>query len=179
MNKLAKAIRFAAKAHKGQFREGEPELPYITHPIDLINKLAYIGEVKDEEILIAAALHDVIEETDVELDRIKEKFGERVAAIVSELTREEPTAEVAASLGEEELRDLRNKMLLDGVKNMGPDARVVKLADRLSNLQAAEKTRPPEKLERYRSQSRQILKIIPRKTNPPLWDAINALANPS
>lgn len=173
MRKLAKAIRFAARSHRNQYREGEPELPYITHPVDLINKLAYIGGIKDEEILIAAALHDVLEETDVDPQKIKDKFGDKVLAVVQELTREEPTREVAESMSEEDLRELRNKHLLDGVKKMGPEARIVKLADRLSNLQAAEKTRTAEKLERYRAQSRQILKIIPRKTNPALWDAIN------
>jgi len=179
MRKLAKAIRFAARAHRGQYREGEPALPYITHPIDLINKLAYIGEVKDEEVLIAAALHDVLEETDADTNKIRDKFGERVLAIVQELTREEPTSEVAEGMTEAALRDLRNKLLLDGVKNMGPEARTVKLADRLSNLIAAEKTREAKKLERYRDQSRKILKLVPRETNPGLWDALDQLVNPA
>lgn len=175
MRKLAKAIRFAARAHRDQYREGAPELPYITHPIDLINRLAYIGEVKDEEILMAAALHDVLEETDITLEVIEEKFGARVAKTVQELTREEPAEKDAKSLSEDALRKLRNKLLLDGVKKMGPEARVVKLADRLSNLVAAEKTRSGEKLERYRAQSREILRIIPRDANPALWDAIDKL----
>lgn len=175
MTKLAKAIRFAAKLHREQFREGEPQLPYITHPVDVINKLAYIGRVTDEDILCAAALHDVLEETEADIEKIEDKFGERVATLVKELTREEPTEKVSKSLSEDALRDLRNTLLLAGVKKMSPEARSVKLADRLSNLQAAEQTRTGEKLERYRAQSRDILKIIPRETSPALWDAIDGM----
>lgn len=178
MEKLAKAIRFAEKAHKGQVREGEPPLPYITHPVDLINKLAYVGRVFDEELLCAAALHDVLEETEEDLGRIEKKFGSRIAVLVKELTRDEPSGKVVSGLSEEALRDLRNKLLLAGVKKMSPEAQTIKLADRLSNLQAAEKTRTPEKLERYRDQSREILKIIPREVNSSLWDAIDSMVVP-
>ncbi|MEQ1934336.1 MAG: HD domain-containing protein, partial [Fimbriimonadaceae bacterium] len=93
MRKLAKAIKFARKAHKGQWRDGEPALPYITHPVEVVNRLAYIGEVQDEDLLCAAALHDVVEETDVTVAQIEARFGPEVARIVSEVTREEPDEE--------------------------------------------------------------------------------------
>lgn len=172
MNMLAKAIKFAAKAHKGQFREGEPPIPYVTHPIDVINKLAYVGGVKDEEILCAAALHDVLEECDVDLIKIEAKFGSEVARIVSEVTREEPTDDIRASLSVEEIYELRNGLLLAEIKAMGPKGQVIKLADRLSNLISAEKTRTPEKLARYQKQAGQMLELISRDVNPALWDAV-------
>lgn len=150
-------------------------LPYITHPIDVINRLAYVGEVKDEEILIAAALHDVLEETEVKPEEIEEKFGSATLALVKELTREEPTEKIARNLSEPALYELRNMLLLSGIRKMSPAAQVVKLADRLSNLSSAEKTRTGLKLERYRTQSRSILEIIPREINPNIWDAIDRI----
>lgn len=175
MRKLAKAIKFAQRAHKDQFREGEPPLPYIAHPVDVINRLAYEGRVLDEDILCAAALHDVLEETEASIEKVEEKFGPRVAGFVKELTREEPTEKVAQSLSEDARYELRNALLLADVKKMGPEAQMVKLADRLSNLSAAEVTREGIKLERYRTQSRAILEIIPRERNAGLWDAIDRI----
>ncbi|MEQ1822423.1 MAG: HD domain-containing protein [Fimbriimonadaceae bacterium] len=172
MKRLAKAIKFASKAHRGQVREGQPELPYITHPIDVINKLAYVGSVTDEDILCAAALHDVIEECEVELATVQAKFGEDVAKIVQEVTREEPTSAVRASLSDDEVYELRNGMLLAEIRSMGKEGQLIKLADRLSNIISAEKTRTPEKLARYQKQAGQMLEIIPREVNPALWDAL-------
>lgn len=175
MKNLAKAIRFAQKAHKDQCRDGEPALPYITHPVDVVNKLAYVGRVLDEDILCVGALHDLLEESDVTLAKIEEKFGTRIATLVNELTREEPSEKLSQTLSEEARYELRNKLLLADVKKMGPEAQVVKLADRLSNLAAAEVTREGVKLDRYRTQSRAILGIIPREKNEALWDAIDRI----
>jgi (p)ppGpp synthase/HD superfamily hydrolase len=172
MKRLAKAIKFANKAHKGQVREGQPELPYITHPIDVINKLAYIGGVTEEDILCAAALHDVIEECEVELATIETRFGPVVAKIVKEVTREEPSPAIRAGLSDDELYELRNGLLLAEIRSMGTEGQLIKLADRLSNIISAEKTRTPEKLARYQKQAGQMLEIIPRNVNPALWDAL-------
>ncbi|MEQ1934568.1 MAG: hypothetical protein ABL962_11950, partial [Fimbriimonadaceae bacterium] len=76
------------------------------------------------------------------------------------------------SLSPEELYDLRNTLLLDEIREMGDEGQTIKLADRLSNLISAEKTRTPEKLSRYHLQAGQMLEIIPRDRNPALWDAI-------
>lgn len=179
MKKLAKAIKFAQKAHKHQWRDGEPALPYITHPVDVVNKLAYVGRVVDEELLCVGALHDLLEETDIELGTIEEKFGSRIASLVKELTREEPSEKLSQTLSEEARYELRNKLLLADVKKMGSEAQVVKLADRLSNLAAAEVTREGLKLERYRTQSREILMLIPRERNGSLWDAIDRILQSS
>lgn len=163
------------EAHRGQDRDGPSPLPYASHPADVVCKLRYIGGVADEDLLAAALLHDVLEETEISSSALRKAFGDRVADLVQELTREEPTAEVAQALSQEELVELRSKLLLEGIAKMSPDAQAIKLADRLSNLEGARITRGPKKLARYEKQSQKILKIIPRKVNPSLWDLIERL----
>lgn len=153
-------------------REGESPLPYITHPVDVVNILRYEGRVVDPDILAAGFLHDLLEETETHRDEIVERFGERVADLVVQLTRDEPNDEVRAALPEAELWELRNQLLLDGISRMSSDAHHVKLADRISNLRGARATREGQRLDRYVAQSRQILERIPREVSPILWDLV-------
>src|SRR5687767_12655486 len=85
-----KALRRAVKAHKNQEREGDFPLPYVTHPVEVVGLLRYEGGVWDEEVLAAAILHDVIEETDLRDKDLRKSFGDRVADLVIQLTRHEP-----------------------------------------------------------------------------------------
>lgn len=171
-SKLQRAVRWAAKLHRGQDREGTSPLPYITHPIDVMNRLRYLAQEEDEEILCAAALHDVVEECGTPFAEIEERFGARVAGLVKELTRQEPTEEETAGLAEDQVAALRSRMLLDEIAEMSADAQRVKLADRLSNLSSYLVTRRGEKLARYVRQSYMMLEIVPREVSPALWDGI-------
>ena len=169
---LAKSLKFATKRHKGQFRDGVDPLPYITHPVDVVNILRYEGSVADPAILAAGFMHDLVEETETTVEEIEARFGSRVAGLVSELTRDEPSDEVRASLPEVELWGLRSQLLLDGIARMSRDAQTVKLADRVSNLRGSKATREGWKLERYITQSRSILERIARDVCPSLWDLV-------
>lgn len=170
--KLQKAVRWAAKQHKNQYRDGEHPLPYITHPIDVLVNLRYVGGVTDEDLMCVAMLHDVVEETGTPLEEIEDRFGLRVRELVQELTRREPTPEETAEKSEEQVWKLRAAMLLKEIARMSPEAKTVKLADRLSNVIEAQRTKKGHKLDRYIAQSRSILGIIPKETNEGLWTAI-------
>lgn len=172
---LHRAIRVAFEAHLGQDRDGRPALPYITHPIDVMLRLRYVARITDEELLAAALLHDVIEEGDWTPEGIEREFGPRVAGLVRELTRREPSPEERRGLTKDELWELRTRLLLEEIRAMSPEAQRIKLADRLSNLEESEIARSPEKRERYRRQSRLILDAIPRESSPELWDRLDAL----
>jgi (p)ppGpp synthase/HD superfamily hydrolase len=171
-SELDKALQFAAKAHSGQMRDGEHALPYAIHPFEVVTNLRYVGGVTSERLLTAAALHDVLEETDVKPSRIKERFGGRVLELVKELTRKEPKKKDTEGMTEEEIWQLRSSMLLTEIAKMSREAQTVKLADRLSNLREANLTRSGERLERYRVQSYEILETVPEEVNAPLWNAI-------
>jgi len=170
--KLHKAVRFAAKAHKRQDRDGKSPLPYVTHPIEVLSLVRYQADVVDEEILCAAALHDIVEETEYDLSDIADRFGSRVAGLVKELTREEPET---MGLPEAEVAKIRNSVMMAEIDRMSDEAKIIKLADRCSNLAAAFKSKTGDKLQKYIKQSREILDHIDRKICPPLWDRINEM----
>jgi (p)ppGpp synthase/HD superfamily hydrolase len=172
--RLHKAVRWACKLHKNQDRDGKSPLPYISHVLEVVSSLRYVGAVTDEEMLCAAALHDVIEQSGVSVKRISEKFGERVARLVEEMTRQEPTEAETAGMTEAEIWHLRSNLLLDEIRKMSPEAQKIKLADRLSNTRFALVTKTSGKLERHLGQTEEILKIVPRRVNAGLWDAIRA-----
>ena len=171
---LSKAIRFAVEVHDGDYRDGDFGLPYSTHPIEVCSLLRYVGGVTDVELLCVAALHDVLEETEIQAPEIETEFTFRISLLVKELTRTEPTPEEASHLSSHELWQLRSNLLLHDISVMSADAQTVKLADRLANLRQAKKTRKGEKLRRYVRQSKKILEIIPKSVNPALWKSISS-----
>ena len=130
---IARAYRFACKAHEGQMRcSGQP---YVIHPILVAEIVAKLG--MDKESIVAALLHDVIEDTDVTYDEVKQKFGDEVAVIVDGVTK---LGKVPLSTKEEVQAENIRKMLLA----MSQDIRVIiiKLADRLHNMRTLEYKKP-------------------------------------
>ncbi len=170
---LSKAMQYIVEKHDGSYRDGEFGLPYATHPVEVCNNLRYIGGITDVELLCAALLHDVIEETGTDPAEIESEFGPKVSGLVTELTRSEPTDEQLASLDKDEVWLLRSGLLLADITAMSSDAMTIKLADRLANFRQAIVTRKGEKLRRYIRQTKKIVEIIPKSVNPGLWKAIN------
>jgi guanosine-3',5'-bis(diphosphate) 3'-pyrophosphohydrolase len=133
IDQVWEAYRYAYQAHEGVVRKtGEP---YITHPVSVACILADLH--LDVPTLLAALLHDVVEDTDVSTHDIKEKFGLQVAELVDGVTKLDKIEFQSASVAQAE--NFR-KMLLA----MSQDVRVilVKLADRLHNMQTLEAMRP-------------------------------------
>ena len=170
--RLHAALDFAVRAHAGQDRDGEVAPPYACHPVEVMLNLRYTGGVDDEDLLVVALLHDTLEATSASAAEIEKAFGPRVIALVRELTREEPSHAETAGLKKEEIWKLRADMLLAEIEKMSPEAQVVKLADRLSNVREARIAKSEAKFERYVGQTEKLLAIIPRKRNAALWDAI-------
>ena len=122
---ISSAYLLAAKAHEGQNRaDGEP---YISHPIEVARILA--GMHMDHQSIIAAILHDVIEDTHLDKTTVAEKFGDEVAELVDGVSKLDMIK--FESRAEAQAENLRKMMLA-----MARDIRVilVKLADRLHNL---------------------------------------------
>lgn len=125
---LDKAIVFATKAHEGQYRKGT-QTPYILHPLETAAIVATL--TNDEEVISAALLHDVIEDTAVTGEEIREAFGERVYSLVmseSENKREGVPAEISWKT--------RKSETLDHLKDAPLEVKMITLGDKLSNIRA-------------------------------------------
>ena len=135
LQRIDDAYIFAKKAHGPQKRlSGET---YITHPIHVAEILLRIG--MDAPSMIAALLHDTVEDTPVTLEEIRDRFGEEVAKLVDGVTKL-GNMPFAISTQEEERAENIRKMLLA----MSQDIRVIiiKLADRLHNMRTLKYKKP-------------------------------------
>lgn len=123
---LDRAIIFAVKAHANTERRGKG-MPYIVHPMEAVAIASSITD--DQEILAAAALHDVVEDTGISADEIEREFGKRVADLVldeSDITIEGKSE--TASWHE------RKQFAIDHLKKASHDAKIVAISDKLSNM---------------------------------------------
>lgn len=136
---LEKAYEVAKKAHEQQFRySGEP---YIIHPLAVAKILYDLG--MDCESMSAALLHDVVEDTEVTKDELKNIFGEEVADLVEGVTK---LGKVPLSTKEEQQAENVRKMLMA----MSKDIRVIiiKLADRIHNMRTLAFMKPYKRREK-------------------------------
>lgn len=140
------ALNLSKEAHAGQQRKsGEP---YIIHPILVATITASVAN--DESMIIAALLHDVVEDTHYEIEEIEEIFGEDVAHMVEGLTKIEDIREVELIPSSSDKKLISSamtfrKMLLSSIKDVR--VLVVKLCDRLHNMTTLEAL-PIEKQQR-------------------------------
>jgi len=86
VNLLFKALTFAAYKHRHQFRKGTEPVPYINHPIAVASLLVNVGNVSDAQIIVAALLHDTVEDTETTLLELEHEFGRTVSDLVAELS---------------------------------------------------------------------------------------------
>ncbi|MDA3013455.1 MAG: RelA/SpoT family protein [Actinomycetota bacterium] len=128
-NLINEGFQFASKGHENQKRKsGEP---YITHPLQVA---IYLSELSlDIETIVAALLHDLIEDTDITYDDLHTKFGKEIADIVDGVTKLD---KIKYNSNEEAKADAIRKMVIA----MSKDIRVLilKLADRLHNIKTIE-----------------------------------------
>lgn len=132
MNRILQATDFAAKKHSAQRNKNAEASPYINHPIEVAFLLASVGGVDDEDILIAALLHDTIEDTQTTRDEIVALFGEAVAALVVECTDDMSLPKVE-----------RKRLQVEHAPEKSSGAKMIKIADKTSNLRTI-LSDPPE-----------------------------------
>src|SRR5512137_572560 len=83
---VLRALDFAAERHSAQRRKGPGGAPYVNHVIEVATALASIGGVTDPEVLMAAVLHDIIEDTETSAEEVERRFGARVRELVCQLS---------------------------------------------------------------------------------------------
>lgn len=122
---LLQAVHFAALKHSEQRRKNPAATPYINHPVEVAEHLARVGGVVDEEILMAALLHDTVEDTDTTAQEIEEQFGARVARIVLECTDDKQLPKAQ-----------RKRLQILNAPHKSSEAKLVKIADKTCNLRS-------------------------------------------
>lgn len=120
---IIKAVAFATEKHTGQRRKDADASPYINHPIALANVLANEGGVEDPVVLCAAVLHDTIEDTETTAVVLDALFGGKVTSVVLEVTDNKSLE-----------KDVRKQRQIEHAPHISPEAKLVKLADKICNL---------------------------------------------
>lgn len=118
-----KALNFSAEKHRHQRRKDTAASPYINHPIEVANILWTVGEVYDVTTVIAALLHDTIEDTDATSEEIRRNFGDEVLDLVMEVSDDK-------SLPKQERK--QNQVIHS--PHLSRRAQEIKLADKICNV---------------------------------------------
>jgi len=134
---LLAAALFSAERHRDQRRKGVRETPYINHPIEVAELIVRVGGVHDIEVLVAAVLHDTIEDTETKAEEIERKFGASVVALVLEVTDPPLT------------QSERKRLEIEHAPHLSPRAKLIKLADKICNV-ADTASNPPASWSRSR-----------------------------
>lgn len=141
LGQVLRALSFAAEKHRHQRRKDREASPYINHPIDLAHILVNEAGVTDTAVVIAAILHDTVEDTATTSEELSQAFGAEIAAIVAEVTDDK-------ALPKEERKRLQELH----APHSSPAAQLVKLADKISNLRDLTRSPPATwDLERRRA----------------------------
>lgn len=160
MSLIIRAAHFAAEKHKNQRRKDADATPYINHPLTLAKILSLEAGVQDPETLAAAILHDTVEDTETTEQELVDNFGANIARIVMEVTDDKslPKAE-------------RKRLQITNAAKKSPQAKLVKIADKIANLRDVAGSPPAawplERRQDYFDWAREVVNAL-GETNPRL-----------
>ena len=122
---VSEAAEFAAHRHTGTARKARPDEPYVNHLAEVANLLAFATDGADAELVAAGWLHDTVEDTETTREELAQKFGERVASLVVEVTDDMNRSQTE-----------RRQRQVEDAPHKSPGAKLIKIADKISNIQA-------------------------------------------
>lgn len=162
---ILRAISFAARAHDGQIRK-DGITPYVSHPFRVLMILRQIFGVSDERVLIAAVLHDVIEDTTADFDDVAKEFGQEIAGWVGLLSKDKRKQE----------KEREDKYTV--VIQESPDeVKLIKLADIYDNIMDASTAKSGGCLNRTLERTSKYIQAIRIKNNEKIIFALNCIEN--
>ena len=121
---LITALDFAANKHRNQRRKNVDASPYINHPISLTNILCNEADITDMNVICAALLHDTVEDTVTTKEELVLEFGQNICDIVMEVTDDKTIQD----------KYKRKQLQVEHAAHISTSAKLVKLADKISNL---------------------------------------------
>ena len=117
------AADFAARAHRDHRRKGSRKAPYVNHLIDVCRLLTEVAGVADADVLCAAMLHDVVEDTAVTAEEVRAVFGDTVAGLVAEVTDDKSLPKAT-----------RKQLQVEHAPHLSSGACLIKICDKISNV---------------------------------------------
>jgi (p)ppGpp synthase/HD superfamily hydrolase len=158
VRRILAAAHFAAEKHAHQKRKGENGEPYFNHLLEVAELIAASSDELDVELLMAAFLHDTVEDTSVTLQELEQRFGKDVAALVAEVTDDKSLP-----------KETRKQLQVEHTPEKSPRAQTLKLADKISNLRAIISSPPVgwslERKRQYFEWARQVVSGIASPNN--------------
>lgn len=138
---LFKAMVFSANRHRNQRRKGADASPYINHALEVADVLINVGKVEDLTILIAAVLHDTIEDTGTTPAELEALFGRRIRLLVEAVSDDKnlPKAE-------------RKRLQIEHAPHLSAPAKLLKLADKICNVRDVTQNPPTGWLRQRRDE---------------------------
>lgn len=130
---ILKALRFAAEKHNDQRRKDSRSSPYINHPIGVAETLWSVGNVRDDTLLVAAILHDTIEDTNTTAEEIETEFGRDVLELVLEVTDDKSLP-----------KQTRKQLQVEHAPHNSDKAKLLKIADKINNIRDIIKSPPAD-----------------------------------
>ena len=153
VRRILAAAHFAAEKHAQQRRKGEKGEPYFNHLMEVAELVAAGSPHLDVELVMAAFLHDTVEDTGVTLQELEQRFGKDVAALVAEVTDDKSLP-----------KETRKQLQVEHTPEKSPRAQTLKLADKVSNLRAIIASPPVgwsrERKQQYFEWARQVVSGI-------------------
>ncbi|KAK2575527.1 hypothetical protein KPH14_011247 [Odynerus spinipes] len=164
---IIKCTNFAAEKHKAQRRKDLAQTPYINHPIGVANILIQEGNVYDPVVILAALLHDTVEDTDTTFDEIEQEFGCTVSQVVQEVTDDKCL-----------IKEERKRLQIVNAPKRSHRAKLIILADKLYNLRDLQRCTPigwtSERVNEYYKWAKAVVDKI-RRTNSNLETALDRI----
>ena len=148
------AAHFAAEKHAQQKRKGQNQEPYINHLIEVAELVANSSAALDPELIMAAFLHDTVEDTGVTLTELEQRFGPDVAGLVAEVTDDKSLP-----------KETRKHLQVEHAHKKSERAQVLKLADKISNLRSILSSPPVgwsvERQRQYFEWAKEVVERLP------------------
>ena len=125
VQRILAAAKFASEKHAAQKRKGAAAEPYVNHLIEVAQLAAGSSDVLDAELVMAAFLHDTIEDTGTTAKELERAFGSDITALVLEMTDDKSLP-----------KDVRKELQVTNAPHKSVRTQVLKLADKISNLRS-------------------------------------------
>jgi len=119
---LLRAATFSAERHRHQSRKGDDPPPYINHPLEVASMLANVGGISYVTTLVAALLHDTVEDTSASAEELEGEFGPEVRLLVEEVTDDKSLE-----------KDVRKRLQIEHTPALSIPAKQIKLGDKICN----------------------------------------------